>query len=46
VDDTIYYDVAVTQINYPSLNKQDSKEQTSGRSHEEGLIKIFMLGDM
>jgi len=39
-------DVAVAQINYISLNKQDSIEQTNGRSHEEGLVQIFMLYDM
>jgi len=36
----------VTQINYPSLNKQDSIEQAMGRFHEEGLVQIFMLYDM
>jgi hypothetical protein len=36
-------DVAVAQINYPILNKQDSIEQVRGRSHEKGLIQIFML---
>jgi hypothetical protein len=36
----------VTQINYPSLNKQDSIEQVRSQSHEEGLVKIFMLYDM
>jgi hypothetical protein len=36
-------DVAVAQINYPILNKQDSIEQVRGRSHEESLIQIFML---
>jgi len=41
-------DVAVTQINYPSLkhNTQDSIEQARGRSHEEGSSQIFMLDDM
>jgi hypothetical protein len=41
-------DVAVTQINYPSLkhNTQDSIEQARGQSHEEGLSQIFMLDDM
>ena len=39
------YDVAVAQINYPSLkhNTQDNIEQTRGRSHEENLVYIFML---
>jgi hypothetical protein len=36
----------VTQINYPSLNKQDSIEQARGRSHKKGLVQIFMLYDM
>ena len=38
-------DVAVAQINYPSLkhNTQDSIEQARGRSHEENLVQIFML---
>jgi hypothetical protein len=31
-------DVAVAQINYPNLNKQDSIEQVRGRSHDEGLV--------
>jgi hypothetical protein len=39
-------DVAVTQINHLSLNKQDSIEQVRGRSHKEGLVQIFMLYDM
>jgi len=39
-------DVVVAQINYPSLNKQDSIEQARGRSHEEVLIQIFMLYDV
>jgi hypothetical protein len=39
-------DVAVTQINYPNLNKQDSREQVRGRSHEKGLVQILMLDDM
>ena len=38
--------VVVTQINYPSLNKQDSIEQARGRSHKKGLVQIFMLYDM
>jgi hypothetical protein len=38
--------VVVTQINYPNLNKQDSREQARGQSHEEGLVHIFMLDDM
>jgi hypothetical protein len=37
-DAKIYCDVAVAQINYPSLNKQDSIEQLRDQSHEEGLI--------
>jgi hypothetical protein len=38
-------DVAVAQINYPSFkhNTQDSIVQARGRSHEEGLVQIFML---
>ena len=38
-------DVAVVQINYPSLkhNTQDSIEQARGRSHKEDLVQIFML---
>jgi len=38
-------DVAVTQINYPSLkhNTQDSIDQARGQSHEEDLVQIFML---
>jgi hypothetical protein len=39
-------DVAVTQINYHSLNKQDSREQVRGRFHDEDLVQIFMLDDM
>jgi hypothetical protein len=39
-------DVAVTQNNYPSLNKQDSIEQARGWSHEEVLVQIFMLDVM
>jgi phage gp36-like protein len=31
-------DVAVTQIIYLSLNKQDSTEQARNRFHEEGLV--------
>jgi hypothetical protein len=43
----VYYcDVVVTQINYPNLNKQDSIEQARSRSHEEGLVQIFMLDDI
>ena len=44
----ICYNVAVAQINYPSLkhNTQDIIEQTRGRSHEEGSSQIFMLDDM
>jgi len=38
--------VAVTKINYPSLNKQDSIEQARGRSHKEGLVQIFILYDI
>ena len=37
--------VTVTQINYPNLNKQDSKEQVKGRSHEKDLVQVFMLDD-
>jgi hypothetical protein len=42
------YDVAVAQINYPSLkhNTQDSIEQARGWSHKEGSSQIFMLDDM
>jgi hypothetical protein len=41
-------DIAVAQINYPSLkhNTQDSIEQARGQSHEEGSSQIFMLDDM
>ena len=41
-------DVAVVQINYPSLkhNTQDSIEQATSWSHEEGSSQIFMLDDM
>ena len=39
-------DVAVAQINYPSLNKQDSIEQVRGRFNEEVLVQIFMLYDV
>ena len=39
-------DVAVAQINYLSLNKQDSIEQARGRSHRKVLVQIFMLYDM
>jgi hypothetical protein len=39
-------DVTVTQINHLSLNKEDSIEQARGRSHEEGLVQIFMLYNM
>jgi hypothetical protein len=41
-------DVAVAQINYPSLkhNTQDSIEQVRGRSHKESSSPIFMLDDM
>ena len=41
-------DVAVAQINYPSLkhNTQDNIEQARGRSHEEDSSQIFMLDDM
>jgi hypothetical protein len=43
-----YCDVAVAQINYPSLkhDTQDNIEQARGRSHEEGSSQIFMLYDM
>jgi hypothetical protein len=30
--------VAITQINYPNLNEQDSIEQAKGRYHKESLI--------
>jgi hypothetical protein len=40
------YDVAITQINYPSLNKQDSIEQVRGQSNEEILVQIFILYDV
>ena len=38
-------DVAVAQINYPSLkhNTRDSIEQARDQSHEEDLVQIFML---
>ena len=39
-------DVAVAQINYPILNKQDSIEQVRDQSHKEVLVQIFMLYDM
>ena len=41
-------DVAVAQINYPSLkhNTQDSIEQTRGRSHEEGSSQIPLNASM
>jgi hypothetical protein len=39
-------DVMITQINYPCLNKQDSIEQVRGQSHEEGLVRFFILNDM
>jgi len=32
------YDIAVTQINYPNLSKQDNIEQAKGRSHKEVLV--------
>ena len=35
---TQYCDIAVTQINYLTLNKQDSIEQANGQSHKEGLV--------
>jgi len=38
-------DVAVTQINYLSLNKSDNIEQIRGRSHEKDLVKVFILDD-
>jgi hypothetical protein len=40
-----YCNVAIAQINYPSLNKQDSIEQARGQSHEKDLVQIFMLYD-
>jgi hypothetical protein len=36
-------DVAVVQIIYPSLNKQDSIEQVRGWSHEEGFEVIYAM---
>ena len=39
-------DVAVAQIYYPNLNKQDSIKQARGRSHEKGSVQIFMLYDL
>ena len=39
-------DVAVTQIIYPSLNKQDSIKQVRGQSYKEYLVQIFLLDDM
>jgi len=39
-------DVAVTQINYPNLSKQDNIEQARGQSHKEVLVQIFMLDVM
>ena len=41
-----YFNVTVTQINYFNLNKQNSIEEIRGRSHEKGLIQVFMLDDM
>jgi hypothetical protein len=41
-----YCDVKVTQINYPSLNKQDNIEQAKGRSHKKYLVQVFMLDDL
>jgi len=39
MDTSLFYCyVAVTKINYPSLNKQDIIEQARGQSHEEGLV--------
>jgi hypothetical protein len=35
---TQYCDIAVTQINYLTLNKQDSIEQANSQSHKEGLV--------
>ena len=37
------YDVTIIQINYPSLDNQDSIEQARGRSYEEDLVQVFML---
>jgi endonuclease V-like protein UPF0215 family len=44
----IYYycDVAVTQINYHNLNKQDNIKQARRRSHEKHIVQIFMLYDI
>ena len=39
-------DITFAQINYLSLNKQDSIEQVNGWSHDEVLVKIFMLYDV
>ena len=39
-------DVAVAQINYPSLKKKDSIEQERSRFHKGGLVQIFMLYDV
>jgi len=39
-------DVAVTQINYPNLNKQDSIEQIRGWSHKENLVQVFIQDDL
>jgi hypothetical protein len=38
-------DIAVTQINYLSLNKSDNIEQIRGQSHEKDLVKVFILDD-
>jgi hypothetical protein len=40
------YNVAITQINYPILNKQDSIEQEGGQSHKEDIVQVFMLDDL
>jgi hypothetical protein len=37
------YDVTIIQINYPSLDNQDSIEQARGLSYEENLVQVFML---
>jgi len=37
------YDIAIAQMNYPSLNKQDSIKQVRTRSHEKVLVQISML---
>jgi len=46
LDKTACCYVAVAQINYPNLNKQDSIEQVRGQFNEEVLVQIFILYDV